>query len=74
MLINLLKGKIHRATVTQAALNYVGSITIDVKLMQGVKIHEYEKGQMADVNNGYRLSFSVVAFNEANKKRGWIVH
>lgn len=60
-MINLLKGKIHRATVTQAALDYVGSITIDVKLMQAAQIREYEKVQIADVNNGQRFETYVIA-------------
>lgn len=60
-MINLLNGKIHRATVTQAALDYVGSITIDADLMQAAKIHEYEKVQIADVNNGQRFETYVIA-------------
>lgn len=51
----MLKSKIHRATVTQADLNYVGSITIDEKLMEAANIHEYEKVQIVDVNNGSRF-------------------
>lgn len=43
MLLNMLKSKIHRATVTQAELNYVGSITIDEQLMRAAGIYEYEK-------------------------------
>ena len=42
MLVNMLKGKIHRATVTQAELNYVGSITVDEELLEASGIHEYE--------------------------------
>lgn len=60
-MINLLNGKIHRATVTQAALDYVGSITIDADLMRAAKIHEYEKVQIADVNNGQRFETYVIA-------------
>lgn len=60
-MINLLKSKIHRATVTQAALDYVGSITIDEKLMQAANISEYEKVQIADVNNGNRFETYVIA-------------
>lgn len=55
MQLNMLKSKIHRATVTQADLNYVGSITIDEKLMKAANIHEYEKVQIVDVNNGSRF-------------------
>lgn len=57
----MLKGKIHRATVTQADLNYVGSITIDEDLMDASKIVEYEKVQIADVNNGERFETYVIA-------------
>ena len=51
----MLKSKIHRATVTQADLNYVGSITIDEALLEAGNIHEYEKVQIVDVNNGSRF-------------------
>ena len=56
-----LKSKIHRAVVTQAALDYVGSITIDEDLMDACGIMEYEKVQVADVNNGNRLETYVIA-------------
>ena len=52
MTLEMLKSKIHRATVTQAELNYVGSITIDERLMEAAGIYEYEKVQIADVDNG----------------------
>lgn len=55
MLLEMLKSKIHRATVTQAELNYVGSITIDESLMEAAGIYEYEKVQIADVDNGARF-------------------
>ena len=55
MLLTMLKGKIHRAVVTQAELDYVGSITIDEQLMEAAGIQEYEKVQVVDVNNGQRL-------------------
>lgn len=61
MLIEMLKGKIHRARVTQAELNYVGSVTIDRTLMDAVGILEYEKVQIADVDNGERLETYVIA-------------
>ncbi len=61
MLIDMLKGKIHRATVTQADLEYVGSITIDETLMEASGILEYEKVQIADVNNGARFETYVIA-------------
>lgn len=61
MTLNMLKGKIHRATVTQAALEYVGSITIDEDLMKAADIREYEKVQIADVDNGSRFETYVIA-------------
>ena len=60
MLATYLKSKIHRATVTQAALNYVGSITIDEALMDACGLVEYEKVQVADVDNGNRLETYVI--------------
>ena len=55
MELTMLKGKIHRATVTQAELDYVGSITIDTALLKASGILEYEKVQIVDVNNGQRF-------------------
>ncbi|MCY6484955.1 aspartate 1-decarboxylase [Clostridium aestuarii] len=55
MMINMLKSKIHRAVVTQADLNYVGSITIDKNLMEKANILENEKVQIVDINNGSRF-------------------
>ena len=55
MTLQLLKGKIHRATVTQAELDYVGSITVDEALLEASGIREYEKVQIVDVNNGSRF-------------------
>ena len=60
MLLTMLKGKIHRATVTQAELNYVGSITIDKDLMDAAGILENEKVQIVDNNNGARLETYVI--------------
>lgn len=61
MTLEMLKSKIHRATVTQAELNYVGSITIDESLMEAARIIEYEKVQIADVDNGARFETYVIA-------------
>ena len=61
MQITMLKSKIHRATVTQSELNYVGSITIDEELMEASGIFEYEKVQIADVDNGNRFETYVIA-------------
>lgn len=61
MVLEMLKSKIHRATVTQADVDYVGSITIDEELMINSGILEYEKVQVADVNNGNRFWTYVIA-------------
>lgn len=61
MRIEMLKSKIHRAVVTQAEVNYVGSITIDETLMKAADILEYEKVQIADVENGERFETYVIA-------------
>ena len=61
MLLHMLKGKIHRATVTQAELNYVGSITVDEALMEAAGIREYEKVAIVDINNGARFETYVIA-------------
>lgn len=61
MTITMLKAKIHRAVVMQAELNYVGSITIDSDLMEAAGIFEYEKVQIADVENGNRFETYVIA-------------
>lgn len=55
MLRTMCKGKIHRATVTQADLNYVGSITIDQDLLDAADIYPYEQVQVVNINNGARL-------------------
>lgn len=55
MTVTLLKSKIHRASVTQAELDYIGSITIDEELLIKAGIREYEKVQIVDVNNGERF-------------------
>ena len=55
MQIEMLKSKIHRATVTDASPDYVGSITIDVELMERAGIREFEKVLVADLENGNRL-------------------
>lgn len=61
MLVNILKGKIHRATVVQAELDYVGSITIDEDLLNASGIYEYERVQIVDVNNGNRFETYTIA-------------
>ncbi|MCI1273619.1 MAG: aspartate 1-decarboxylase [Clostridiaceae bacterium] len=60
MLLEFLKSKIHRATVTDANLNYVGSITVDETLMKASKIREWQKVEILDVNNGERFQTYVI--------------
>ena len=55
MNVTMLKGKIHRAVVRQAELNYVGSITVDSELMEAAGILEYEMVQIVDIENGNRF-------------------
>ncbi|AIQ64602.1 Aspartate 1-decarboxylase precursor [compost metagenome] len=57
---HMMKSKIHRATVTEANLNYVGSITIDEDLMEAADLLENEKVQIVDNNNGSRLETYVI--------------
>lgn len=64
MNITMLKGKIHRATVVQAELNYVGSITVDPVLMEAAGILEYEMVQIVDVENGSRFETYTIAGEE----------
>ena len=61
MNIEMLKGKIHRAVVTQAELDYVGSITVDMDLLDAAGILEYEKVQIVDINNGERFETYTIA-------------
>jgi len=60
MLIEVLKSKIHRVTVTGANLNYIGSIAIDEDLMDAANIIENEKVQVLNLNNGERLETYVI--------------
>lgn len=66
MEITLLKAKIHRAIVTQADLNYVGSVTIDTNLLREAGIMEYEKVQIVDINNGNRFETYTIAGEEGS--------
>ena len=61
MQLTLLKGKIHRATVTHAELHYEGSCAIDGRLLDIAGIREYEQVQIVDVNNGQRFETYVIA-------------
>jgi aspartate 1-decarboxylase len=60
MQIEILKSKIHRATVTQADINYVGSITIDENLMEAANLIEFEKVHVLNINNGERIETYVI--------------
>ena len=61
MQLSMLKSKIHRAVVTQAELNYVGSITIDEDLMEASGLYEYERVHIVNVNSGSRIETYVIA-------------
>ena len=60
MQIQILKSKIHRAVITEANLNYVGSLTIDEDLMDGANLIENEKVHVVNINNGERLETYVI--------------
>lgn len=60
MQIEVLKSKIHRAVITEANLNYVGSLTIDEELMDGANLIENEKITVVNVNNGQRLETYII--------------
>lgn len=60
MLIEVIKSKIHRATITQADLNYIGSITVDEDLMDAANLIENEKVDVLNITNGERLTTYVI--------------
>lgn len=60
MFIEIVKSKIHRVTLTEANLNYIGSITIDEDLMDAANLIENEKVQIVNINNGERLETYVI--------------
>lgn len=60
MTIEILKSKIHRATITEANLHYIGSIGIDEDLMDAANLIEFEKVQVLNINNGERLETYVI--------------
>ncbi len=69
MIVRALKSKIHRAIVTDANIDYVGSISIDKKLMEKANLLEYEKVQILNITNGNRLDTYVI---EGEKNSGEI--
>ena len=73
MELTMLKGKIHRATVTQAELDYVGSITIDTDLLNASGIREYEQVQIVNINNGARFSTNKISHIKNYEKHGLLV-
>lgn len=60
MLIEVLKSKVHRAVITEANLNYVGSLTLDEDLMDAANLIENEKIQVVNVNNGERIETYII--------------
>jgi|TARA_B100000795_G_C22751356_1_gene419562 aspartate 1-decarboxylase len=60
MIVEVLKSKIHRVTVTEADLNYIGSVTIDEYLMDAANMIEGEKVQIVNINNGERLETYII--------------
>lgn len=81
MLRYMLKSKLHRATVTDANLNYEGSLTIDKTLMQEVGLYAYEKVKVYNINNGERFDTyviegpagsGVIALNGAAARKGLV--
>lgn len=67
MLLEFLYSKIHRATVTDANLNYVGSITIDEDILDKAKIKEGQKVDILNINNGERLQTYIIAGKRGSK-------
>lgn len=61
MKLEMLQGKIHRAKVTQAELNYVGSITVDEDILDASGIREYQKVSIVDIDNGNRFETYTIA-------------
>ena len=60
MLLEILKSKIHRVSVTEANLNYIGSITIDEDLVEAAGLYEHEKVTIVNINNGERIDTYVI--------------
>ena len=67
MLLEFLNSKIHRATVTEANLNYVGSITIDEDILDASNIREWQKVDILDINNGERFQTYVIKGDRGSK-------
>lgn len=67
MLLDFLYAKIHRATVTDANLNYVGSITIDKEILDNANLSEGQKVDILNINNGERFQTYIIAGKQGNK-------
>ncbi len=67
MQIEMLYSKIHRACITDANLNYVGSITIDIELMKKAKLRSGQKVDIVNINNGERFSTYVIKGKKGNR-------
>lgn len=65
-MIEVLKSKIHRAAITNADINYEGSITISSNLVEMAKMLQYEKVLVVDINNGQRFETYIIKTNEEN--------
>ena len=70
MLLQILKSKIHRVKVTEANLNYIGSITIDKALIKASNLYEGEKVAIVNINNGNRIETYVIPGEEGSGKIG----
>lgn len=68
MQVEVVKSKIHRVTVTEADLNYIGSITLDPDLMEAANMIEGEKVQIVNINNGERLETYIIKGERGSKK------
>ena len=68
MIIEMLKGKIHRATVMEADLNYVGSLTLDEDLIDAAGFREYEKIHVLDITNGNRIDTYIIRCERGSGK------
>lgn len=68
MIIEMLKGKIHRATVTEANLDYMGSLTLDEDLMDAAGLKEFEKIQVLNITNGSRLETYIIQGEKGSGK------
>ena len=73
MKVSMLKGKIHRATVVQAELNYVGSITVDEDLLDAAGIYEYEKVHIVDIDNAQKHNITPLEFEVCEIDKYYII-